>query len=298
MKKMSAGRDWKGIVLAGGAGTRLYPVTQVASKQLLPVYDKPMVYYPISSLMLAGIRQILIISTPVDLPRFKDILGDGSRFGVQFHYEEQPEPKGIAQAFVIGKKFIGKSSVCLILGDNIFYGDHEFLRKALKKKNGASVFGYRVADPERYGVVDFDKEGNVLSIVEKPKQPKSDYAVVGLYCYDNTVIEISENLKPSARGELEITDVNNAYLHKGQLRVELLKRGMAWLDTGTPQSLLDASSFIAAIETRQGLKVGCLEEIALRAGYLSLDEFKKLTSRKNKGAYYDYLRMIVKEFER
>jgi len=288
-------RPWKGIVLAGGAGTRLYPVTLAASKQLLPVYDKPMIYYPISTLMLGGIRDILIISTPHDLPRFKEVLGDGSQFGIRLTYLEQPRPEGIAQAFILGKPFIGGDPVCLVLGDNIFYGDYTFLREALKQQSGATIFGYRVADPERYGVVAFDKAGKALSIEEKPRQPKSNYAVVGLYCYDNQVVEISENLKPSARGELEITDVNNVYLQRGQLKVQLLKRGMAWLDTGTPKSLLDASNFIAALEIRQGLKVACLEEVALRMGFLTLEEFAGLASEDKKGTYFDYLRTIHHE---
>ncbi len=288
-------RPWKGIVLAGGAGTRLYPVTLAASKQLLPVYDKPMIYYPISTLMLGGIRDILVISTPHDLPRFKEVLGDGSQFGIRLTYLEQPKPEGIAQAFILGKPFIGSDPVCLVLGDNIFYGDYTFLREALKQESGATIFGYRVADPERYGVVAFDKEGKALSIEEKPKQPKSNYAVVGLYCYDNQVVEISENLKPSARGELEITDVNNVYLQRGQLKVQLLKRGMAWLDTGTPKSLLDASNFIAALEIRQGLKVACLEEVALRMGFLTQDQFAALASEDKKGTYFDYLRTIQRE---
>ncbi len=288
-------RAWKGIVLAGGAGTRLYPVTLAASKQLLPVYDKPMIYYPISTLMLGGIRDILVISTPHDLPRFREVLGDGSQFGIRLTYLEQPKPEGIAQAFILGKRFIGGDPVCLVLGDNIFYGDYTFLREALKQQDGATIFGYRVADPERYGVVAFDKAGKALSIEEKPKQPKSNYAVVGLYCYDNQVVEISENLKPSARGELEITDVNNVYLQRGQLKVQLLKRGMAWLDTGTPKSLLDASNFIAALEIRQGLKVACLEEVALRMGFLTHHQFAALASEDKKGTYFDYLRTIQRE---
>ena len=281
--------------LAGGAGTRLYPVTLAASKQLLPVYDKPMIYYPICTLMLGGIRDILIISTPQDLPRFKEVLGDGSRFGVRFSFIEQPKPEGIAQAFILGKEFIGDSPVCLILGDNIFHGDYTFFREALKQQEGATVFGYRVADPERYGVVDFDSEGKALSIEEKPNKPKSNYAVTGLYCFDNQVVEISENLKPSARGELEITDVNNAYLKKGQLQVQILRRGIAWLDTGTPKSLLDASNFIAALEIRQGLKVACLEEVAFRMGFLSDEEFASVANEDKKGTYFDYLRTIHRE---
>jgi glucose-1-phosphate thymidylyltransferase len=287
---------WKGIVLAGGAGTRLYPITLAASKQLLPVYDKLLIYYPISTMMLAGIRDILIISTPQDTSRFASVLGDGSRFGVRFTYKEQPRPEGIAQAFILGKDFIGDDGVCLVLGDNIFYGDHTFLRNALQCRNGATVFGYRVADPERYGVVEFDRGGKAISIAEKPERPKSNFAVVGLYCYDNSVIKVAENLKPSARGELEITDVNVAYLKQGKLNVEVLHRGMAWLDTGTPQSLLEASNFVAAIETRQGLKIACLEEIALRAGFLTLEQYSKIVDEGGKGAYFDYLRTVRDEF--
>lgn len=290
-------RPWKGIVLAGGSGTRLYPVTLAASKQLLPVYDKPMIYYPISTLMLGGIRDILIISTPHDLPRFEEMLGDGARLGMRFSYREQPKPEGIAQAFLIGKEFIADGPVCLILGDNIFYGGHNFLRDALRKTSGATVFGYRVADPERYGVVEFDARGKARSIEEKPAHPKSHYAVVGLYCYGNQVVEVAERLRPSPRGELEITDLNNEFLKRGQLEVSTLGRGIAWLDTGTPQSLLEASSFIATIEMRQGLKIGCLEEIALRTGRLSVEEFCALCDAKNKGAYFDYLRGIAEEFQ-
>lgn len=293
----TAGASWRGIVLAGGAGTRLYPMTLAASKQLLPIYDKPMVYYPISTLMLGGIREILIISTPEDLPRFEQILGDGSRYGVRFLYQVQEQPEGIAQAFLLGKEFIGSKPVCLILGDNVFYGNHDFFREALQEPSGASVFGYRVAHPERYGVVEFNRKGQVLGIEEKPAAPRSRYAVVGLYCYSPEVVKITENLKPSARGELEITDVNNAYLQRGELRVQLLKRGIAWLDTGTPQSLLDASSFIAAIEARQGMKVACLEEIAYRAGFLNLDEFKTLAEDGQKNDYWGYLRQLAREFE-
>ena len=291
--------EWKGIVLAGGSGSRLYPITLAASKQLLPVYDKPMVYYPISTLMLGGIRDILIISTPQDLPRFRDILGDGSRFGLRLSYKEQPEPRGIAQAFLVGEEFIGDSNACLVLGDNVFYGNHSFLREALKRNEGATVFGYQVADPERYGVVDFDDNGKALSIEEKPRHPRSNYAVVGLYCYDRRVVEISKSLTPSARNELEITDLNNRYLAAGQLSVVPLGRGIAWLDTGTPQSLLEASNFIAAIENRQGLKIGCLEEIALRAGFLSQGDFQKMVAEScgGGGAYHTYLRSLADEMK-
>ncbi|MDI6774951.1 MAG: glucose-1-phosphate thymidylyltransferase RfbA [Verrucomicrobiota bacterium] len=286
---------WKGIVLAGGAGTRLHPMTLVSSKQLLPLYDKPMVYYPISTLMLGGIREILLISTPQDLPKFRHLLGDGSRLGARFSYAEQPEPNGIAQAFALGAEFIGRSPVCLILGDNLFYGDIRFLRDAMRRAKGATVFGYPVHDPERYGVVEFDSAGKVLSIEEKPARPKSRYAVPGIYCYDCRVVEILRKLKPSARGELEITDVNKAYLACGELRVELLGRGMAWLDTGTAQSLLEASNFIASIENRQGLKIGCLEEVAFRMDYIGLPQLKALAAEFGKSAYGEYLRQIVEE---
>ena len=286
-----AAPTWKGIVLAGGSGTRLYPVTLATSKQLLPVYDKPMIYYPLSTLMLAGIREILIISTPHDLPHFKNILGDGARFGLRLSYREQPAPKGIAQAFLIGEEFIGDANTCLILGDNIFYGNHGFVRDALKRDHGATVFGYQVADPQRYGVVEFDSSGKVLCVEEKPARPKSRFAVVGLYCYDRRVVELAKSLRPSARDELEITDLNNLYLQRGELNVVPLNRGIAWLDTGTPQSLLEAGNFIATIENRQGLKVACLEEIALRAGFVSEEQFLALLGdeRLGSGTYYQYL---------
>jgi glucose-1-phosphate thymidylyltransferase len=293
--KRERAKGWTGIVLAGGAGTRLHPMTLVASKQMLPLYDKPMVYYPLSTLMLGGIQDILIISTPKDLPRFRELLGDGRRLGMRFSYAEQPEPKGIAQAFLIGAEFIGDSPVCLILGDNLFYGDIRFLRDAMKRKKGATVFGYPVHDPERYGVVEFDGDGRVISIEEKPKQPKSRFAVPGVYCYDNRVVEIARRLKPSARGELEITDVNRVYLDKGELRVELMGRGIAWLDTGTPQSLLEASNFIASIENRQGLKIGCLEEVAYRMEYIDLKRLTALAEELGKSNYGEYLRQIAQE---
>jgi len=287
--------DWKGIVLAGGAGSRLHPLTLVASKQILPVYDKPMVYYPISTLMLGGIRDILIISTPQDLPRFRELLGDGSRLGVRFSYTEQAAPRGIAEAFVLGAEFIAESPVTLILGDNLFYGRMDFLRKALADSNGATVFGYPVHDPERYGVVEFDRNGKVISIEEKPKKPKSRYAIPGLYCYDRHVVEVAADLKPSARGEFEITDVNKAYLAKGTLRVELLGRGLAWLDPGTPQSLHEAASFVASIENRQGLKIGCLEEVAFRMGFIDLERLTELAAEFKGNNYGTYLETIVKE---
>jgi glucose-1-phosphate thymidylyltransferase len=287
--------DWKGIILAGGAGTRLHPITQIASKQLLPIYDKPMIYYPLATLMLGGIREILIISTPHDLPRFKELLGDGSRIGMKLSYEEQPEPKGIAQAFVIGRDFIGDSNVTLILGDNLFYGKMDFLRNALTRTEGATVFGYPVHDPERYGVVDFDKAGKALSIEEKPENPKSKYAVPGLYCYDNSVVDVCASLNPSARGELEITDVNIEYLNKGMLHVELLGRGMAWLDTGTPQSLLEAANFVASIENRQGMKIGCIEEIACRMGFITPIELKKLGEGFKNSIYGTYIEGVAED---
>jgi glucose-1-phosphate thymidylyltransferase len=286
---------WKGIVLAGGAGTRLHPITRVSSKQLLPVYDKPMVYYPLSTLMLGGIRDILVISTPADLPRFRELLGDGSRLGVRLQYAAQPEPKGIAQAFLIGADFVGRSSVCLILGDNLFYGDMGFLRAALARESGGTVFGYPVHDPERYGVVEFDARGRVVSIEEKPRRPRSRYAVPGLYCYDNRVLAIVRTLRPSARGELEITDVNRAYLRRRALHVELLGRGMAWLDTGTPQSLLEAATFVATIENRQGLKIGCIEEVACRMGFITHEQLRQLGHALGPSEYGRYLLGVAAE---
>lgn len=281
----------KGIILAGGSGTRLYPITRVVSKQLLPVYDKPMIYYPLSVLMLAGIRDILIISTPEDVPRFKDLLGDGSQFGLNLNYKEQPKPEGLAQAFLIGEEFIGSEPVCLILGDNIFYGHglSPILKQAGQLTEGGLVFGYLVRDPERYGVVDFDEDGNVLSIEEKPSKPKSRYAVPGLYFYDNNVIEYAKNLTPSARGELEITDINIEYLKDKNLRVELLGRGFAWLDTGTHDSLQEASNFVETMQKRQGMKLSCIEEIAFRLGYISKDQLMNLANVMKKNDYGQYL---------
>ena len=284
----------KGIVLAGGSGTRLYPITKGISKQLIPIFDKPMIYYPVSVLMLAGIRDILIISTPHDLPGFKRLLGDGSEIGVRFEYAEQPSPDGLAQAFIIGEKFIGDDSVCLVLGDNIFYGSgfSALLRQSVEnaeKNNLATVFGYYVNDPERYGVAEFDNEGNCLSIEEKPEKPKSNYAVVGLYFYPNSVVEIAKNIKPSARGELEITTVNQVYLEKEQLKVVPLQRGFAWLDTGTHDSLSEASTFIEVIEKRQGLKVACLEEIAYKRGWITIDQVHELAKPMIKNGYGQYL---------
>ena len=284
----------KGIVLAGGSGTRLYPITKGISKQLIPIFDKPMIYYPVSVLMLAGIRDILIISTPHDLPGFKRLLGDGSEIGVRFEYAEQPSPDGLAQAFIIGEKFIGDDSVCLVLGDNIFYGSgfSALLRQSVEnaeKNNLATVFGYYVNDPERYGVAEFDIQGNCLSIEEKPEKPKSNYAVVGLYFYPNSVVEIAKNIKPSARGELEITTVNQVYLEKEQLKVLPLQRGFAWLDTGTHDSLSEASTFIEVIEKRQGLKVACLEEIAYKRGWITIDQVHELAKPMIKNGYGQYL---------
>ena len=290
----------KGIVLVGGSGTRLYPITKGVSKQLLPVYDKPMIFYPISVLMLAGIREILIISTPQDLPGFRRLLGDGSEYGVQFEYAEQPSPDGLAQAFIIGESFIGNDNACLVLGDNIFYGQSfsKMLSEAVQnaeKENKATVFGYYVNDPERYGVAEFDKAGNVLSIEEKPAQPKSNYAVVGLYFYPNKVVEVAKNIKPSARGELEITTVNQEFLKDGELKVQLLGRGFAWLDTGTHDSLSEASTFVEVIEKRQGLKVACLEEIAYRKGWINDDKLRELAQPMIKNQYGQYLLKLIKE---
>ncbi|MGD0251768.1 MAG: glucose-1-phosphate thymidylyltransferase RfbA [Verrucomicrobiota bacterium] len=288
----------KGIILAGGAGSRLYPLTLVASKQLQPVYDKPMVYYPLTTLIEGGIRELCLISTPQDLPRFRQLLGDGSRFGLSIEYREQPKPEGIAQAFLIAETFIGKDAVTLILGDNIFYGGDSFHRAFTEFKGGATIFGYHVNDPKRYGVVEFDAEGRAISIEEKPKQPKSDYAVPGFYIFDNHVVAIAKSLKPSVRGELEITDLNLEYLRRGQLRVQRLSRGVTWLDAGTSSSLHEASAYVQTIERRAGVKIGCPEEVAYCRGFLKLDELEKLTNKMPKCEYRDYLSEVVAEAKR
>ena len=287
----------KGIILAGGSGTRLYPVTRVVSKQLLPVFDKPMIYYPLSTLMLAGITDILVISTPADLPRFEELLRDGSQWGLSLRYAEQPSPNGIAQAFVIGREFVGSESVALILGDNVFYGGGlgSILKRATAMESGATIFGYHVSDPERYGVAEVDDTGLVIGLEEKPARPRSNYAVTGLYFYDNAVLDIARDLQPSARGEYEITDVNKEYLRRGALRLEILGRGMAWLDTGTHESLLDASSFIGTVERRQGLKIACPEEIAFRSGYIDAAQLRVLTRQFGSSSYGAYLAELLNE---
>src|SRR5438067_142478 len=285
----------KAIIIAGDAGTRLYTLTQIVCKQLLPIYDKPMIYFPMATLMLGGLREVMIISTPKDTPVFRQLFGDGSQLGMRIEYAEQPKPAGIAQAFLIGADFIGESGATLILGDNIFYGNLDFYREALAIERGACVFGYKVRDPERYGVVEFDANGKAISLEEKPKRPKSHYAVPGLYVYDNKVVEICRNMKPSARGELEITDVNLEYLRRGELNVRMLGRGMAWLDTGTPESLVEASNYIAVIEHRQGLKVACLEEIAFSNEFIDAAQFEKLIAGLSKSEYREYLQLVLQE---
>jgi len=292
---MKNSKNVKGIILAGGSGSRLYPITKVYSKQLALIYDKPLIYYPLSILMLGGIRDVLIISNSETIPLYQKLFGDGKQLGMKFDYVIQPEPKGIAQAFILGEKFIGSDMSCLVLGDNIFYGNLDFFYKALQTESGATIFGYQVNDPERYGIVEFDQSGKVISIEEKPAKPKSHYAVPGLYIYDNRVIEISKNLKPSKRGELEISDVNQSYLDLGELHVEKIGRGVAWLDTGTPEALLAASNFFGVIEDRQGLKVACVEEIAYLRGFINKKQFEKLVNEIPKSLYREYLEKILAE---